>query len=176
MTRLVFWLWLLALLCSPSFEACAQSPAQSSIDKQFIGTWRLVGATQKLADGSVRPSPAYGPNQLGYMIYTDDGHMCSVTVNADRPKWVSPQRPTDAELRSAWDGMGSYCATYTVNAKEKFIVHHVEFDKSPNGAGADRKRFYIFEGNRLILKIDPGTGRPQGNVVENTVTWERVAK
>jgi hypothetical protein len=171
MKRRLFWIGYLAM---NSVVLNAQS--SGDVEKQFIGTWRLVGATQKLADGTIRPSPAYGRNQLGYMIYTDTSHMCSVTVKADRPKWVAPGSPTEAELKSAWDGMGSYCATYTVNAKEKFVVHHVEFDKSQNAAGADRKRFYKFEGNRLILKIDAGGGEPAGNVVENMVTWERVVK
>jgi hypothetical protein len=152
----------------------AQDAARIDAAAPFIGTWRLVTSEQRLANGTTRVSPAYGPHQLGYMIYTDTTHMCSVTVNADRPKWVSPGRPTEAELKSAWDGLGSYCATYTVNAEEKSVVHHVEFDKSPNAAGADRKRFFTFEGNRLVLKIDPKEF--SGDVVENTIIWERVAK
>ena len=173
--RSVLRLVLAAFLYSVPVAAQPQPDTEKQdIEKQFIGTWRLIGAAQKLADGTVRPSPAYGPNQLGYMIYTSDRHMCSVTVKADRPAWASAGRPTDPELKSAWDGLGSYCATWTVNAQEKSIVHHVEFDKSPNAAGSDRKRFYTFAGNRLILRIDGGGGG--GNVVENTVTWERVAE
>jgi hypothetical protein len=152
----------------------AQEAGRGNAVEQFIGTWRLITSEQRLANGTTRVSPAYGPHQLGYMIYTDTAHMCSVTMNADRPKFAAAGRPTEAELKAAWEGMGSYCATYTVNAEEKSVVHHVEFDKSPNAAGTDRKRFYTFQGNRLILKIDPKEF--SGDVVENTIIWERVAK
>ena len=70
--------------------------------------------------------------------------------------------------------MGAYCATYTVNAEEKSVTHHVQFDKSPNAAGTDRKRFFTMTGNRLLLKIAPT--ELGGNVVENTIIWERAAK
>jgi len=150
--------------------------AQTAADyaKELVGTWKLVGAEQRLKDGTTRPSPNYGPHQAGYMIYTEAGTMCSVTVKEDRPKWSTPNAPTPDDLKSAWDGMGAYCATYTVNAEEKSVTHHVQFDKSPNAAGTDRKRFFTMTGNRLVLKIAPT--ELGGNVVENTIIWERAAK
>lgn len=147
---------------------------QSSATEQLIGVWRLVSATQRLANGTERPSPAYGPHQSGFMIYSDQNLMCSVTVNDDRPKWQSPAAPTEAELKSAWSGLGAYCATYSVNEVEKSVTHHVAFDKLPNAAGSDRKRFFTFSGNRLLLKIDPKEF--SGEVVEQTIIWERVKK
>ena len=106
------------------------------------------------------------------MIYTDTHLMCSVNVNPDRPRWASPAAPTDAEMKVAFDGFGAYCAVYSVNAQERSVTHHVRFDKSPNAAGTDRKRFFTLEGNRLVLKIDPKEN-PAG-VAENTIVWERV--
>jgi len=167
--RHIFWIGVLALSVLP-----LSAQGQAELEKQLVGAWRLVSATQKLANGSTRPSPAYGPHQAGFMIYTDTHLMCSVNVNQDRPKWASPGAPTEAEMKVAFAGFGAYCATYSVNAEEKSVTHHVQFDKSPNAAGTDRKRFFTLEGNRLILKIDPKEN--PGDVVENTIIWERVAK
>ena len=163
---------LLALNFSLVISTRAES--NSDIEKQLIGAWKLVSATQTLADGTTRPSPAYGPHQAGYMIYTDTHLMCSVNVNQDRPQWASPAAPADAEMKTAFGGFGAYCATFTVNAADKSVTHHVQFDKSPNAAGTDRKRFFTLQGNRLVLKIDPKENPP--GVTENTITWERVAK
>jgi hypothetical protein len=170
--RYRFGLWLVALLFTRGLEARAES--NEAVEKQLVGAWRLVTSTQKLADGTVRPSPAYGEHQAGYMIYTDTHMMCSVNVNQDRPKWASPGAPSEGEMKAAFAGFGAYCATFSVNAEERSVTHHVQFDKSPNAAGTDRKRFYTLEGNRLILKIDPREN--QKGVVENTIIWERVAK
>jgi len=167
--RHTFWIGVFTLSVLP-----LAAQGQGELEKQLVGAWRLVSATQKLANGSTRPSPAYGPHQAGFMIYTDTHLMCSVNVNQDRPKWASPGAPTEAEMKVAFAGFGAYCATYSVNAEEKSVTHHVQFDKSPNAAGTDRKRFFTLEGNRLILKIDPKEN--PGGVVENTIIWERVAK
>ena len=170
--RTISWVGILALAGSLGFEGRAQT--NEAVEKQLVGAWRLVSATQRLANGTIRPSPAYGEHQAGYMIYTDTHMMCSVNVNQDRPKWASPGAPTEGEMKAAFAGFGAYCATYTVNAAEKSVTHHVQFDKSPNAAGSDRKRFFTLEGNRLVLKIDPKENA--GDVVENTIIWERVAK
>jgi lipocalin-like protein len=166
------------LLCSLASLALSASLAhayQQTTTQQLIGIWRLVSATQRLANGTERPSPAYGPHQSGYMIYTDQNLMCSVTVNDDRPKWQSPAAPTEAEMKSAWSGLGAYCAAYAVNEAEKSVTHHVAFDKLPNASGTDRKRFFTLSGNRLVLKIDPKEFSG-GDVVEQTIVWERVKK
>lgn len=165
----VFRIGMLALTALPLF-----AQGQAAIEKQLVGAWRLVSATQTLASGATRPSPAYGPHQAGFMIYTDTHLMCSVNVNQDRPKFGSQQTPTEAEMKAAFAGFGAYCATWSVNTKEKSVTHHVLFDKSPNAAGTDRKRFFTLQGDRLILKIDPRENA--ADVVDNTIVWQRVRK
>ena len=153
----------IALACC--FSAFAQT-------KKFIGAWKLVSTIQTFADGASLADPQVGPRALGYMIYSKQGRMCAMFLNPDRPKWKSPEQPTEEELRVSMRQMGAYCGTWEVHTKEKYILHHVELDRIPNGMGSTRKRFYTFQGNRLILRIDPTTLAPP--VVGTTVTWERV--
>jgi hypothetical protein len=154
------------------FETHAQ-PQQddASVAKQFVGTWRLVSWPEKLADGTTRQDP----KTVGYIIYTDNSHMCYVAMNPNRPKWKSSAAPTPEEMASGLgiDDFYAYCAAVEVHAKEGFVLHHVEIDKSPNMVGGTRKRWFTFQGpNRIALRIDPQENRSP--IVESTLVWERV--
>jgi hypothetical protein len=105
-------------------EARAQSTDDAAIEKQLIGMWRLVSYRQRLADGTTRQSPL----SVGYIIYTDVGRMCYVSMDPDRPKWnMGGKRdplgyvPTPAEASSGIAGLGAYCVAVEVHAKEGFV-------------------------------------------------------
>lgn len=170
MKRQIFWIGIL-VLSSTSFLVRAQS--RNDIAGQFVGAWRLVSTEQRLADGTTRPNPAYGPSGVGYLIYADANRMCAVLMNPNRPKWSSEAAPTEQEIRSAINGLSAYCGTYDVDVEHGFVVHHVELDRVPNAIGTIRKRFFVFSGNRLVLR--PAPPLPEG-VVDSSLTWERVEK
>jgi len=148
----------------------AQSPAD--VARQFIGTWRLVSWTQRLADGTTRPDP----RNTGYLIYSDAGYMCYGSMAANRPAWASDTAPTGAEAVATMGApYNAYCARVEVHAAEGFVLHHVEIDKSPNMIGRTRKRWFTFQGpNRVALRMDPS--ELTAPVVESTLLWERVQK
>ena len=145
----------------------------NSLRAQLVGTWRLVSATQQLADGTVRPDPQTGPKGVGYLVYTDTGQVCVVVGNPERSRWASVQAPTGADLRNAFDGLVAYAGTFEVNEAERYVVHHIEVDRVPNSTGADRKRFCVVSGNRLVLRA--ASPLPP-EVKEWTIVWERVGK
>ncbi len=144
-----------------------------SLRNQFVGTWRFVSSTQRLADGTTRPDPQTGLKGIGYLIYTKTGQVCVVVGNSERPRWSTPQAPTDGEVRNAFDGFTAYAGTFQVNQAERSVVHHIEIDRVPNSVGAERKRFCSITGNRLTLKAAPPL--PAG-VQEWTIVWERVGE
>ena len=148
----------------------AQRPR--SLSARLVGTWRFESATQRMADGTVRPDPQTGPNGKGYIIYTETGQMCAMIANPERTKWKSEAAPQEDELRNAFAGFVAYCGTYEVNEKEKYVVHHIELDRVPNLAGTDRKRYISLSGNRLILQP---ANLPEG-VRSWEVVWKRVKK
>jgi hypothetical protein len=146
----------------------AQSRAEDDVAKQLLGIWRLVSWEQRLADGTARQAP----NSVGYIIYTDTGHMCYVGMNPNRPKWAS-RTPTESEALSAITGLGAYCGTVEFHTKEGFILHRVEIERSPNNVGTLRKRWFTFHSpDRVSLRVDePELIAP---IVESVLTWERV--
>ena len=155
---------------APRAPLAAQTPqTPQTLREQLVGTWRLVAAQQRLSDGSVRPDPQPGPRGVGYIMYDATGHMCVVLANPDRPAWKAPRSPTDAEVRSAFDGLVAYCGTYDTNEQEHRVTHHIEADREPHIRGTDRTRLATVTGNRLVLRpIDLPAG-----VKEWTVEWER---
>ena len=115
---------------------------------------------------------APGAHGVGYIMYAETGHVCVVIANPDRPAWRAPASPTDAEVRSAFQGLVAYCGTYETNELERSVTHHIEADREPHVMGTDRKRLATITGTRLVLRP---TSLPAG-VDEWTVEWERVAK
>jgi len=146
------------------------TPAQDEAH-QIVGTWRLVAATQIMADGTERPDPNVGGEARGYIIYTPTGQVCAMLGNSERDRWIVGDRPTAAEALAIPANMVAYCGTYTVDPAGGFVLHHVELDLSPNRAGTDRKRFFTISGDRLVLR--PAPPLPEG-VRDWTVTWQRV--
>ena len=147
-----------------------QARAEDGVANQFLGIWKLVSWEQRLADGTTRQAP----NSVGYIVYTDTGHMCYVGMNPNRPKWVS-RTPTESEALSAITGLGAYCGTVEVHADEGFVLHRVEIERSPNNVGMLRKRWFTFHSpDRVSLRVDePELIAP---IVESVLTWERVPK
>ena len=159
------------LLAFGPLSTTCHAQSQDEVVTQFVGTWRLVSWVQRLADGTTRQNPI----SVGILIYADAGHMCSVGMNPNRPRWKSAAAPTSEEALSGITGMYGYCATVKIHAKEGFVIHHVDIDKSPDVVGTDRKRWFTFSGpNRVALRID--TPELTSPVVESILTWERVVE
>jgi hypothetical protein len=106
-------------------SSAALSAPPDPVSAKFLGAWRLVSTEQRLADGSTRPSPGFGPKGQGYLLYTAT-HMCALLINPDRPRWNSPRTPTEQEVRLAFNGLTAYCGAYEVDAKQGLVIHHVE--------------------------------------------------
>src|SRR5262245_21666613 len=138
------------------------------VEERFVGTWRLVSAVQHMEDSTTRNNPQYGPGGIGYLIYGDAGRLCVINIDPSRPKWERESAPTEAELRSAMKGVTAYAARYEIHADEGYVIHNIEMDCVPNRVGSSQKRFFTFEGNRLILRPAPPHAR---GVADYLITW-----
>jgi hypothetical protein len=163
---------LAGLLAVVAMNDTPRAESAADVARQFVGTWRLVSWTQRLADGTTRPDP----RNVGYIIYTDAGYMCYSSMASNRAPWASETSPTGAEAVATMGApFNAYCAKVEVHADEGFVLHHVEVDKAPNMIGRTRKRWFTFQGpNRVALRIDPAELSPP--IVESTLLWERVQK
>lgn len=146
--------------------------SDTSALKPFVGTWRLVSSKETLRGGTVRPY-GFGPHAMGYLMYDATGHMCAQVVNPDRPKWKDPDHPTPQEIKTAFDGFGGYCGTYTVDEKAATAAHLPEVPFDPNLVGQAKPRSYRFEGaDRLIYSGTEQSG--DDGETHWAMIWERV--
>jgi hypothetical protein len=164
-TRATAWL----VACAAVAGTVIPRPATADDASRLVGAWRLVSWETRLDDGTTRRNRM----TTGSLIYSDSGQMCAMLMDPDRAKWTG--RPDDAQVRAAWDGVVAYCGRYDVHGAEGFVLHHVEFEKTPSIVGTIRKRWFTFDAaGRLTLRIDSAENGP--NVAESRLVWERVSR
>jgi hypothetical protein len=150
------------------------SPASAAgpLASALIGAWRLQSAERRLTDGTVLPSPLYGPNGVGYLLYSAAGQMCVMLADPSRESWASTDEPTVKELQAIHDHFVAYCGRYEVNEEAAVVVHHIEMHVTPNYIGDIAPRRVSLEGSRLTLSLLPEE-LPAGTL-EYAFTWSRV--
>ena len=147
------------------------SPLKSQM-AQLAGTWRLVATRQRMVDGTIRPDPDLGSRPAGYLMFDAEARqMCTVTNNGDRANWADAAHPTDAEARAIWTQTVSYCAAWSVDSTGGELVYRLGANLSPNLIGAERRRRFTLDGDRLVLYPTP---LPTG-VSEWTVEWRKAS-
>lgn len=138
---------------------------------ELVGSWKLVSFYSQDASGKV--SSPFGKNASGRIIYEPSGRMAVQLMNPDRRKFSSGDVlvSSETELREAFGGYTAYYGTYSVNLKEKTIVHHIEAALRPDWAGTDQSRQFEYDGKYLTLKGPLLLGGVQGIV---SLVWERL--
>jgi len=143
-----------------------------TLKKSLVSAWRLESTLQRLTDGTVRPSPLYGPNGVGYLIYSASGQMSAMLANPTRKRWLSEDEPTEKDLRALHDSFVAYCGRYEVDEVQGIVTHHIELHVTPNYSGTLAVRHVSVEGSRLTLR--PLKEELSPNMLEYTLTWRRI--
>lgn len=124
------------------------------VSQRLAGTWRLVTYDRKLPNGDVYYP--LGKDAKGRLTYDAHGRMTAQLMQPNRPAFSRPQSRDGSEeqIVKAYRGYLAYYGTYSVHEKEGYILHKVEASLNPNWVGGDQKRFFRFEGDRLVLEAD----------------------
>ncbi len=140
-------------------------------NEQFIGTWKLVSAEYRRANGE--SIEMYGANPSGILMYGADGTMSVQIMRRDRPRFAVADRlgGTPNEIRAAFQGYQAYYGTYSIDENARIVTHHLTGALLPNWVGVDQKRFYELTGNQLQLGTAPLT--IGGAEATGSVVWER---
>lgn len=136
-----------------------------------VGGWRLVSFENHDGDGRVRLP--YGPDPVGYILYTADGRMSATIMRGERtPIAGEPRRGEgSAQKARAFEEYLSYAGRYTFLGDR--VIHHVEVALWPSWVGADLLRLATFDGARLILRTQPSENEARSRTT--IIIWERVA-
>ena len=158
----------LLIILLPLSVFVTSTKGQNMKQKSFIGTWTLLKFTLKQADGKI--SYPYGENPIGQLLYDGNGNMMVEIMKPDIKKFESPNplQGTPEEISSAYNGFIAYYGTYTIQPASNLIIHHIKACSFPNWVDQYQRRFYEFEGNKLILRTDL-IGSTEGELI-----WQRI--
>jgi len=139
----------------------------------FAGTWRLADAYAETEAGR-QPFPL-GDGTHGLIIYDAAGYMSAQLMSKDRERLS--QRNLDEvpleEFRQAYLGYTSYYGTFTLNAAENTVVHHVEGSLAAGWVGGDQLRYFEFSADGALILKTPPIRVADGTKVVNTLVWRR---
>ena len=142
-------------------------------EKQFVGTWKLVSAEARSADGQVLQ--VYGENPRGVIMYDAAGNVSVNLMRSDRPAFSVADKAKSApqEAKSAIETYEAYFGAYEVDEAQRMVIHHVEGSLLPNWTGSDQIRFYDFSNGHLTLST--AEIPYSGTTVVGKLIWKRVA-
>jgi hypothetical protein len=142
----------------------------SAEQRRFVGFWKLVSNERRNQKGEVLSS---NPGQFGYIIYTNAGFMMVHMVQPNRKPYAGGQ-PTPQEARENLRTYTNYLGPFYVHQTDGYVVHDQVGSLSAGRLSpSPQQRYYEFSGNRLLLH-PPKTYNPDGEVIQGTITWERV--
>ncbi len=138
--------------------------------KALVGTWRLVSFHLRSPDG--HPTYPYGPDAVGFYIFSESGYMSVALMPSNRRKFAvgDIMGGSAEEKMAAAETYISYSGKYEFQG-EKLVVHP-EVSFFPNWVGVDQVRIWELEGNRLILSTPPLLIRGAQQTAH--LVWERV--
>lgn len=122
---------------------------------QLVGTWRLV--SWELEDEKGQVSYPFGQDAVGFLTYTEDGHMSVVITTANRRRFAARDLlgGTVEERAAAAESCVAYCGTYQLHGNQ--VIIHVEASLFPNWMDTDQERVFDLDGERMMMSIAPST-------------------
>src|SRR6266478_1962697 len=171
----------LVLICGQvnftlSANTSSEKQPAGQVGERLVGAWRLVSVETVRPNGEVI-YPFYGRHPEGLLIYDRSGWM-SVQIVSD-PKPTVPKADSrelflasmPAEKAAAADGYYAYFGTWTVDAANSTVTHHIDQSFYPGERGEAGVRRMSIHGQLLTLVAK---AHEMGEDHERKLVWERV--
>jgi hypothetical protein len=144
-------------------------PASATDTQGVIGAWSLVSFD--VDEGKGGEKPRFGPEPVGYLIYSADARMAAVLAGTHRPYLNSPSgaSASEADRTEALLNFLAYAGRYDIRGDRVF--HHVEVAVFTNLIGVTLERQFKVEGDRLTIRTLP----PEIWGSSNVLVWKRAA-
>jgi hypothetical protein len=150
----------------------------AAVDR-LVGGWSLVSRVTTSSDGRVLVDPGLSATPKGILIYDRFGHVAAQLSRPGRTVEMLADECRDAQkVKGTNDtsqtilGYDAYFGTYTVNAKEGVVTHHLESALFPGDIGKNIKRQFSIAGDTLTIKFH--TTLRDGTSVVRTLVWTRM--
>lgn len=164
-----------AILC---LQSSAADTAVNPTD-QIVGGWRLVSRVTTTMDGKVVADAGLSSTPAGVLIYDHAGHVAAQLSRPGRTVDMIEKECRDAQnIQGTNDtaqtilGYDAYFGTYTVDARNSVVTHHLDSALFPGDIGKDIKRHFSISADTLKIKFD--TTQRDGTPIVRTLVWSRM--
>lgn len=157
------------LLAAVGAAPPATRPAatKSAMREGVVGAWSLVSFD--VDEGKGGEKPRFGPDPVGYLIYSADARMAAVLAGIHRPALKSPDGSAASETArsEALLNFLAYAGRYEIRGDRVF--HHVEVSVFTNLMGTTLERQFKIDGDTLTIRTLP----PEIWGSSNVLVWRR---
>ena len=150
-----------------ALAAIGSQAAGAAPREGVVGAWSLVSFD--VDEKNAPPKPRFGPDPVGYLMYTADGHMAAVLAGVHRPDFKSPAgiSSTEEQRTQALTNFLAYAGRYEIRGDRVF--HHVEVSVFTNLMGTTLERQFAIAGDTLTIRTLP----PEIWNGSNVLVWKR---
>lgn len=158
---------LLGLAASFGVFATLGTASEARGGAGIVGAWSLVSFN--VDEGSGKFQPRFGPNPIGYLIYSADARMAAVLAGTQRPTLEAPsgRAASEDDRTRALAHFLAYAGRYDVRADRVF--HHVEVSVFTNLVGTTLERRFSIDNDLLTIRTLP----PEIWGTSNVLVWKR---
>ncbi|MBV9646153.1 MAG: lipocalin-like domain-containing protein [Candidatus Eremiobacteraeota bacterium] len=135
----------------------------------IVGAWSLVSFNAIEAQG--KEKPRFGPDPVGYLMYSANARMAAVLAGTHRPALRSPAGGAQSEesRSEALRNFLSYAGRYEIRGDR--VLHHVEVSVFTDLMGTTLERQFTLDGDTLKIRTLP----PEIWGSANVLVWKRAA-
>jgi hypothetical protein len=147
------------LLFSSAPSAWAQKKAADA-KQQIVGVWKLIKDVNTGPDGVPKSGAAFGPDPIGQIIFTRDGHFSSLNLRPGIPKFASGNRMqgTADENKAVVQGSIASFGSYTVSPDGKVLTMKYVGSTWPSWVGTEQKRNLTVAGDEMKYSVAASFG------------------
>jgi hypothetical protein len=146
--------------------AIGNVPARGATES-VVGAWSLVSFD--IDEGKSAEKPRFGPNPVGYLIYSADQRMAAVLGGTHRPQLRAQAGAPSSETQCTESLLNflAYAGRYEIRGDRVF--HHVEVSVFTNLIGTTLERQFKISGDTLTIRTLP----PEIWGSSNVLVWKR---
>jgi Lipocalin-like domain len=150
-----------------ALTALGNAPASAAPNDGVVGAWSLVSF--KVDEGKKEEKQRFGPDPVGYLIYSANARMAAVLAGTHRPELRSPDGSgsSEAQEKESLLNFLAYSGRYEIRGDRVF--HHVEVSVFTNLVGTTLERQFRIERDRLTIRTLP----PEIWGTSNILVWKR---
>jgi hypothetical protein len=147
--------------------APAAAPAIVAAPAELIGAWALE--TFVIDEPGGAQKPRFGPNPVGYLIYTADGHMSATLMGVHRAALAAPDGSASSrhDVTESLTNFLSYAGRFEIRGDR--VLHHVEVSVFTNLVGTTLERQFTLADNTLTIRTLP----PEIWGSSNRLVWRK---